>query len=156
VIYFDTSYLVRLYYQDPGADVVRALAATDHVASAALGQAEMASAFHRKLREKAILPTAYAALLNQVEAHNKAGAFLWLAQDAEIMARVRHVYQNLPASVFLRAADAIHLATAAEAGLGIIYSNDAHLLRAAKYFGIAGKNILGPATVKRPPTDGSG
>ena len=83
MIYFDTSYLVRLYYQDPGADAVRALAATDHVASAALGQAEMASAFHRKLREKAILPAAYAALLNQVEAHNKAGAFLWLAQDAE-------------------------------------------------------------------------
>jgi predicted nucleic acid-binding protein len=145
VIYFDTSYLVRLYYQDPGADAVRALAATDHVASAALGQVEMTAAFHRKLREGAIRPAAYAALLHQVEAHNKAGAFQWLAQDVEIMARVRRVYQNLPASVFLRAADAIHLATAAEAGFGIIYSNDAHLLGAAKYFAIAGKNLLGQA-----------
>jgi predicted nucleic acid-binding protein len=142
VIYFDTSYLVRLYYQDPGADTVRALAATDHVASAALGLVEMTAAFHRKLREGAIRPAAYAALLQQVEAHNKAGAFQWLAQDVEIMARVRRVYQNLPASAFLRAADAIHLATAAEAGLGIIYANDAHLLGAAKYFGIAGKNVL--------------
>ena len=109
MIYFDTSYLIRLYYQDAGADAVRALAATDHVACAAHGQAEMIAAFHRKLHEGAI----------------------------------RHVYQKLPASVFLRAADAIDLATAAESGFLIVYSNDAHLLAAAQHFGIRGKNITG-------------
>ena len=114
MIYFDTSYLVRLYYQDAGADAVRALAATDHVACAAHGQAEMMAAFHRKLREAAIRPAAYAALMGQVRAHIEAGAFRWLAQDNEILLRIRHVYQKLPAAVFLRAADAIHLATAAE------------------------------------------
>ena len=142
MIYFDTSYLVRLYYQEPGADAVRGLAATDHVACAGHGQAEMMAAFHRKLREGAIRPTAHAALVNQVAVHIKAGAFQWLAQDGEILSRVRRVYQNLPASVFLRAADAIHLATAAEAGFRMIYSNDAHLLAAAKHFGIAGKNVI--------------
>jgi predicted nucleic acid-binding protein len=69
VIYFDTSYLVRLYYQDPGADAVRVLAATDHVASATHGQAEMVAAFHRKLREGVIRPAAYNALLAQLRAH---------------------------------------------------------------------------------------
>jgi predicted nucleic acid-binding protein len=145
VIYFDTSYLVRLYYQDAGAEVVRALAATDHVACATHGQAEMMAAFHRKLREGAIRPTAYAALMGQVRAHIEAGAFRWLAQDGEILSRLRNVYQKLPAVVFLRAADAIHLATAAESGFRIVYSNDAHLLAAAKHFGIEGRNLIGRA-----------
>ena len=142
MIYFDTCYLVRLYFQDPGADRVRALAATDHVACAALGQAEMMAAFHRKLREGAIKPAAYAALVGQVEAHIQAGAFQWLAQDQEILSRVRQVYRNLPAPVFLRGADAIHLGTAAEAGFRIVYSNDAHLLAAAKHFGIEGRDVI--------------
>ena len=145
MIYFDTSYLVRRYYQDAGADAVRTLAATDHVACAAHGQAEMMAAFHRKLREGAIRPAAYAALMGQVQAHIDAGAFRWLAQDGEIFSRIRHVYQKLPAAVFLRAADAIHLATAAESGFRIVYSNDAHLLAAAKYFGIEGRNVVGQA-----------
>lgn len=143
MIYFDTSYLVRLYYQDPGADRVRILAATDHIACAALGQAELMAAFHRKLREGAIRPAAYAALVGQVEAHIEAGAFQWLSQSEEILLRIRRVYQNLPAPVFLRGADAIHLATAAEAGFRIVYSNDAHLLAAATHFGIEGKNVIG-------------
>ena len=145
MIYFDTSYLVRLYYQDPGAEAVRMLAASDHVASAAHGQAELMAAFHRKLREGAIRPATYAALVGQVRAHIDAGAFRWLAQDQEIFLRIRQVYQRLPATVFLRAADAIHLGTAAEAGLRIVYSNDVHLLAAAKHFGVDGKNVIGQA-----------
>lgn len=142
MIYFDTSYLVRLYFDDPGADQVRALARTDHVACAALGQAEMLAAFHRKLREGAIKSAAFAALAGQVEAHIEAGAFHWLTLDGEVLSRVRNVYRKLPASVFLRGADAIHLATAAEAGFSAVYSNDAHLLAAARHFGIEGRNVI--------------
>lgn len=142
MIYFDTSYLVRLYYQDPGADAVRALARTDHVACAAHGQAEMIAAFHRKFREGAIRPVAYGALVGQVRAHIDDGAFSWLAQDRDILSLIRQVYEKLPATVFLRAADAIHLATAAQSGFRIVFSNDAHLLAAAKHFGLEGKNII--------------
>lgn len=144
MIYFDTSYLVRLYYQDPGADPVRKLAATDHVACAVHGQAEMMAAFHRKLREGAIRAAAYAALLGQVRAHIEAEAFHWLAPDGETFERIGQTYEKLPPSVFLRAADAVHLATAAQAGFRIIYSNDAHLLAAARHFGIEGKNVIAP------------
>ncbi len=142
MIYFDTSYLVRLYYQDPGAAAVRALAATDHVACATHGQAEMIAAFHRKLREGAIRAVSYAALIGQVQAHIDAGAFHWIPQSADILSRIRKVYEKLPATVFLRAADAVHLATAAESGFREVYSNDAHLLAAAKHFGLLGKNAI--------------
>jgi predicted nucleic acid-binding protein len=100
-------------------------------------------AFHRKLREGTMRPAGYAALLRQLRAHNELGAFRWLAQDEEILSRIADVYAKLPATVFLRAADAIHLATAAGSGFQIVYSNDVHLLNTAKHFGIEGRDIIG-------------
>jgi predicted nucleic acid-binding protein len=146
VIYFDTSYLVRLYYEDPGADKVRALAASDNIACAVQGKAEMIAAFHRKLREGVISQASYAALLGQVRVHDKAGAFQWLSAGPDIYLRISEIYARLPATIFLRAADALHLATAAHSGFGYVYSNDTHLLSAAKYFGIEGKNSIGRST----------
>jgi predicted nucleic acid-binding protein len=143
VIYFDTSYLVRLYYEDPGAEKVQALAASDNIACAAHGKAEMIAAFHRKLRERAISQATYAALLGQVRIHDKAGAFQWLSAGPEIYVGIAEIYARLPATVFLRAADALHLATAAHNGFRHVYSNDAHLLAAATFFGIEGRNTIG-------------
>ena len=143
MIYFDTSYLVRLYYDDPGADKVRALAATDNIACAAQGKAEMIAAFHRKMREGAISQGAYVALLGQIRAHDRAGAFQWLTPGTETYGRIAEVYGRLPANVFLRAADALHLATAGQNDFRQVYSNDAHLLAAATHFGIEGKNPIG-------------
>lgn len=142
MIYFDTSYLVRLYYDEPGADKVRVLAASDNVACAAHGKAEMIAAFHRKLREKAISQSSYDVLLGQVRIHDRAGAFQWLSAGPEIYLQIAGVYARLPAAIFLRAADALHLATASHAGFHNVYSNDAHLLAAAKYFGIEGRNLI--------------
>ena len=142
MIYFDTSYLVRLYFDDPGFEPVRELAATDHVACAHHGQAETIAAFHRKLREGVIRPSHFQALLAQFAADNSAGAINWLPAGEKVLERITDVYADLPASVYLRAADALHLATAALHGYKVIYSNDAHLLTAAPQFGLKGKNLI--------------
>lgn len=143
MIYLDTSYLVRLYFEDPGYEEVRQLAASDHVACALHGQAETIAAFHRKYRERAITLKSYRALLEQFAADDQAGAFRWLPSGPDVMQRLREVYAGLPSSVPLRAADAVHLATAAVNGHRAVYSNDAHLLNAAVCFGLKGQNIIG-------------
>lgn len=50
-------------------------------------------------------------------------------------------FRTLPATVFLRAADALRLACAAE-HVFADHSNDARLLAAAPHFGITGMNII--------------
>lgn len=142
MIYLDTSYLVRLYLDDHGCAAVRELAASNHVACAVHGQAESIAAFHRKLRESAISLKSFRALLAQFETDQKAGAFHWLPASPEVMRRIRVVYASLPASVYLRGADAVHLATAAVNGFKKIHSNDTHLLAAAEHFGIKGVNLI--------------
>ena len=65
MIYFDASYLVRLYYSDRGFEEVRHLASTDNLACAQHGQAEVIAAFYRKYREGSLTFTVYRSVLRQ-------------------------------------------------------------------------------------------
>lgn len=142
MLYFDTSYLVRLYIKDPGWEKVRALSETHNIASCLHAQAEVVSAMHRKFREKTINSKELATLLSEFEHDSLAGAYRWLPLSPAVITRLTHVYAALPASAALRAADAVHLACAAEAGFDAIYSNDIRLMDAAVHFGIDGRNIF--------------
>jgi predicted nucleic acid-binding protein len=55
--------------------------------------------------------------------------------------RVESLVAALPASLYLRAGDAIHLAAAQSAGFEEIWSNDRRLLAAAPSFGLVGKSV---------------
>lgn len=142
MIYFDTSYVARLYLNDPGWEKVRKLAETDHLACGLHGRAETLAAFHRKFREGVINSNDLKTLLSQFQQDCKAGAFRWLAVSETVIVQVARVYSSLPAKVVLRAADAIHLGCASEHGLKAIHSNDARLLAGASYFGVKGVNII--------------
>ena len=142
MIYFDTSYVARLYLEDPGWEKVRALAGTDHLACCIHGRAETVAAFHRKFREGAVTGGDLATLFRQFDRECERGAFRWLPLSEAVVSRLTHVYASLPATVALRAADALHLACACENGLTQVYSNDARLLASASHFGLAGVNVI--------------
>ena len=142
MIYFDTCYIVRLYIEDPGWQAVRGLAASDHIACCLLGYAETLAAFHRKFREGILNPAGMRTLYEQFDKECDSGAFRWLPFSPSVLAEMRGVYRRLPRSVPLRAGDAIHLACAAENGFKEIYSNDQHLLSAARHFRLRGQNVI--------------
>lgn len=144
VVFFDTSYLARLYVKDAGYREVRRLTEQVHTITLAWhAHTELVSALHRAYRESRLSQDAFRAGVEQFEQDGASGLFRWVTPDAGLLRRVEQVYLDAPASVFLRAADAVHLACAAESGFADIYSNDARLLAAAPLFGIEGRNIIG-------------
>lgn len=142
MLYFDTSYLVRLHTKDAGWEKVRALAATESLACCLDGQVESVAAFHRKFRERAINQQEFRQLLAEFDRDCQAGAFNWLPISTAVTERLIKTFLNLPATVHLRAADAMHLACAAENSFKEVYSNDVRLLAGASHFGLKGMNIL--------------
>ena len=142
MLYFDTSYLARLYIRDAGWSEVRELAATDAIACCLHGQAETAAAFHRKFRDGGFNYENLRNVLAQFDKDCKEGAFEWLPLSEAVIDLVSETFARLPAGIHLRAADAIHLACAAENSITKIYSNDRRLIEGATYFGLTGINII--------------
>jgi predicted nucleic acid-binding protein len=143
--FFDTSYLVRIYLEDIGFEAVRNLAVPGRsVAAAWHAQAEVVAALHRAGRERRMKNGALQAVLTQFAYDGRNGLFHWLPLTDDVQQRLEQVFRKAPPTVFLRAADALHLACAAEHGFTAIYSNDRHLLAAAPLFGLRGINVIDP------------
>ncbi len=131
-----------MYFEDAGYERVRHLATSDSVACAQHGRAEVISAFHRKFRERAISARLYEITLQEFLNETRGGAFSWLPLSERVFERAEFVYASLPATIFLRAADALHLSTASENRFREIHSNDAKLLSAAPHFGLRGLSVI--------------
>ena len=143
MIYLDTSCLAKLYLDESGAPAVVAWAEgkSDFVC-AAHGRLELIATFKRKQREGSLTAAQLGALIATMEQDEASRLLRWLPLDAALIRDACDRMARLPPAVFLRAADALHLACAADAGLKEIYSHDRHLLAAAPHFGLKGIDII--------------
>ncbi len=141
--FFDASYLVRLYLEDTGFEQVRQLASeAPALASSWHGQAEIIAALHRAYREGRFTAERFLFAVEQFKMEQKDNHFVWYALDEKVEARLEKTFKSASPSTYLRAADALHLACAAEHGFKQVYSNDSHFLSAAPHFGLKGINVI--------------
>ena len=145
--YFDSSYIAKCYLNEPGAGEVRALAATfQGLFSCELGRLEFFSVLQRHLREGKLT----AEQVQQVEAHfdedESAGVWLWLPVTSSLLRQAGTELRRVPATVFVRASDALHLVCAKNHGFTEVHTNDRHMLAAASSFGVIGKNVIPAGT----------
>lgn len=140
-LYLDSAYVAKCYLNDPDAQDVRLLAqGAESLYSSAWCIAELACAFHRRVRERALTREQGSQLRRVFLEHVSGGLWNLLPVTEAVLRGVDASVERLPRDVFLRAGDAIHLVSAQMAGFTEIWSNDRRLLRAARYFGLAGKS----------------
>ncbi len=137
MIYFDSCYLAKLYLMEPDSPAVRAKArASGDVVCCLIGWGELVATLHRHLRDGRLTVPQFRLLSAQVATDVQEGLWTPLPITSELAEAQARRMSGLSAQVFLRAADALHLTCAAEAGLKEIYSNDRHLVAAAPHFGL--------------------
>jgi predicted nucleic acid-binding protein len=141
--YYDSNYLLKLQIAEAGSTHVRAHAATVlEIHTAQHARAEFASAAFRKVREGVATAADFQRLISQLRSDISSTTVVILPLTDSILDRIEFFFATAPATTWLRAADALHLATAAENGFTAIYSNDKHLLAAAPLFGLYGVNVI--------------
>jgi predicted nucleic acid-binding protein len=144
VIYFDAAYVAKCYLNEPGADRVREVAyAADGLASCELARLEFASILKRHARERHVTGREMRAILKDFEEDERNGVWRWFGVTSELVEKTRKVVLGIPSQVFLRTGDALHLACAEEQGFQEVYTNDRHMLKAARHFHLTGVNLVG-------------
>ena len=141
-MYFDTAYVAKFYLDESDSLQVRQLVqASGSIYTSALTLAEFQAVLHRRTRE---------GLLSTQNASRLAAGFssdvesrLWLLHSTSdaLMRRTADLIAKISHEIFLRAADAIHLTTARDAGELEIWTNDRHMLAAAPHFGLKGRSV---------------
>jgi predicted nucleic acid-binding protein len=102
-LYFDTAYIAKCYLNDPDAPQVRRLLSkADAVYSSALCVAEMACAFHRRIRERSLSAQEGSQLRRLFLEHVSSGVWTLLPVTDAVLRSVDALLEALPAGVPLR------------------------------------------------------
>ncbi len=135
MIYFDAAYVAKGYLNEPGADRVREVAyGADGLASCELARLEFASILKRHVRERHVTRREMTAILKDFEEDEQNGVWQWFGVTSDLLEKARKAVLDIPTTEFLRSGDALHLACAEEHGFQEVYTNDRHMLKAARHF----------------------
>ena len=143
MIYFDAAYIAKCYLNEPGAERVRELArGADGLASCEWARLEFAAILKRHVREGHLTRRQASATLKEFEQDERDGVWQWFGVTSAMLESARQRVIGVPVGVFVRSADALHLTCAGEHGFEKVYTNDRHMLQAAKHFDVVGVDIL--------------
>jgi predicted nucleic acid-binding protein len=137
MIYLDAAYIAKFYVEEDDSERVRSFLDSASGATSCLhAMAEVASVFHRKLREGTVPQEDFDYICQQFESDCETGLWTWLPMPESLVQSARQKISKLPATVFLRAADALHLMCASAHDGTEIYTSDRHMIAAAPAFGL--------------------
>lgn len=140
-MYLDSAYIAKFYVNEPDADRVRALIRrADALVSSAWCLSEVACVLHRHLREGSLNVAQARALAEAFREHIDTGFWNLAPVSDRLLRRMNLLVSAVPRDVYIRAGDAAHLVTAQDLGEAEIWTNDRHLLAAARHFGLAGRS----------------
>ena len=152
MIYFDTAYLLKCYVNENGSEDVRSFASQhDRIACCEFGRLELSAAFHRVLREGFIDEGYFKTIFEQFQQDEQDGVWTWLPLSLDLMESVVSGFKSLPATVYLRTGDLIHLQCAAVNNVFDLYTNDTHMLKAADHFGVNASNVIAAGCPEQEP-----
>jgi predicted nucleic acid-binding protein len=141
-VYIDSAYIAKSYLKEVDSAAVRALlAGKPPRTSSSVCLAEVCCVLHRHAREGKLSPSEAAALTQAFLVDIDSGLWTLIPITDHLLRSVAIFVSHTPKSVFIRAADALHLTTAQNEGETEIWTNDRHLLAAAPYFGLAGRMV---------------
>ena len=141
-MYFDTSYIAKFYFNEPGSPRVRELVRkADAIHSSLWALAEFHAVLHRRLREGASSPSDARDLASRFSEHMEDGLWNLIPVNKALLRRTSALMVSAPRDLFIRTADAVHLTTAHEIGERDVWTNDRHMLAAAAYFGLTGRSV---------------
>ena len=144
MINFDAAYIAKCYLNEPGAERVRDVARqAAGLASCELARIEFASILKRHARERHITRREMSAVLREFEEDEENGVWHWYVITSALVEKARQTILQLPSTVFIRSSDAVHLTCAEENGFREVYTNDRHMLAAARHFRLKGVDVVG-------------
>ena len=142
-LYLDTAYVAKCYLNESDADAVRALVhGVTGLTSSAWCRAELACVLRRHVQDGGLSASQARTLHDLFVQDVRSGVWnLVPVSDAVLTAVEQKLRAMRRRNVFLRAGDAVHLATAAAAGFRELWTSDRRLLAAARSFGVRGRHV---------------